>query len=201
MVFPSGSLEFLDETITESEGRAVWERLPEGGGQWRDPDAAYRRWYPDGSSELIEHPILRSVDAVERLGYDFNVQRIRDSYGRFVGTGALVFPEEGVLFTGLRGTEMFTTPFTLRPEAYEATPGTELIERVVFINRDGSLRLQESILRLGNDYDPSHHSGGFIREGMAAAGVRREGPRLTAEQYKKVLGAVIHREYLVREVE
>lgn len=199
MVFPGGSLEFMDETITPSEGRAVWVREAEGRGVFRDPDAVYRRWFPDGSSQLVERPLLRSLEAAERLGWDFGVQRLRDSLGRFVGVGALTFPEEGVWFTGLRGAQNITVPYALRPEAFQASSNAELIERVIFVNRDGTLRVQEWSFGRGQEYDPTHHGGGFLREGMAAAGIRREGSRLTAAEYAKVKAAVISVEWVVRE--
>lgn len=94
---------------------------------------------------------------------------------------------------------MQSLPFSARPEAFVSSPSVELIERVIFVNRDGTLRVQEWSWGRGRDYDPSHHGGGFLREGMAAAGVRREGARLTKAEYAQVQAAVISREYTVRE--
>jgi len=199
VVFPAGSFERLDETLIASEGRSVWTTEITGVGRFVDPDEVIRRWLPDGTYQTIAYPELNSLEAIPGLRYDFDSARIRDSFGRFVGVGSLSFPEEGVQFTGLRGAVMQSLPFSARPETFMSSPSVELIERVIFVNRDGTLRDQEWSWGRGREYDPSHHSGGFMAEGMAAAGVRRTGARLTDEEYKKVLGAVLHREYTVRE--
>ena len=199
MVFPAGSFERLDETLIPSEGRAVWTTEVTGVGRFVDPDEVIRRFLPDGTYQTIMYPELNSLQAVPRLHYDFDSSRIRDSFGRFVGVGSIQFPEEGVWYTGLRGVNLQSLPFSARPEAFERSPGVELIERVIFVNPDGTLRPVEWSYGRGRRYDPAHHSGGFMAEGMAAAGVRREGARLTAAEYAQVQAAVLSREFVVRE--
>ena len=199
MVFPAGSFERLDETLIASEGRSVWTTEITGVGRFVDPDLVIRQFLPDGTFTTIAYPELNSLEAADRLRYDFDSARIRDSFGRFVGVGSIQFPEEGVWFSGLRGAQMQTLPFSARPEAFESSPSVELIERVIFVNRDGTLRVQEWSFGRGRKYDTAHHGGGFLREGMAAANVRREGARLTAEEYAQVQAAVVSREYVVRE--
>jgi hypothetical protein len=199
VVFPAGSFERLDETLIPSEGRAVWTTEITGVGRFVDPDLVIRQFLPDGTFTTIAYPELNSLEAADRLRYDFDSSRIRDSFGRFVGVGSIQFPEEGVWFSGLRGAQMQTLPFSARPEAFESSPSVELIERVIFVNRDGTLRVQEWSFGRGRKYDTAHHGGGFLREGMAAAGVRREGARLTAAEYAQVQAAVVSREYVVRE--
>ena len=199
MVFPAGSFERLDETLIPSEGRAVWTTEVTGVGRFADPDLVIRQFLPDGTFTTIAYPELNSLEAADRLRYDFDSSRIRDSFGRFVGVGSIQFPEEGVWYTGLRGVNLQSLPFSARPEAFESSPSVELIERVIFVNRDGTLRVQEWSFGRGRKYDTAHHGGGFLREGMAAAGVRREGARLTAAEYAQVQAAVVSREYVVRE--
>jgi hypothetical protein len=200
VVFPAGSFERLDETLIPSQGRSVWTTEVTGVGRFVDPDEVIRRWLPDGTYQTIMYPELNALQAVPGLHFDFDSSRIRDSFGRFVGVGSIQFPEEGVFFTGLRGAQIQTLPFSARPEAFESSPSVELVERVIFVNRDGTLRVQDWSFGRGRGYDPAHHGGGFLREGMAAAGVRREyGERLTAAEYAEVKASVLSVEYVVRE--
>ena len=138
--------------------------------------------------------ITRS-DAIPRLRFSVDNQRIEDSFKNPVGVGSLGLPGRGVT-VGFKVKEATYKPLSTDPTTFTPRPNQEIVERTVFIDRNGKLVSSETSYGLGKKYDPSKTGGRWRRAASKAVGAG-EGQRLPTRDLKR---AVAYHEFLVKDI-
>ncbi len=145
---------------------------------------------PDRASRFISR-----ADALPRLRYSIDNQRIQDSFGNEVGIGALGVPGRGIS-VAFKVKEATYKPLPTDATTFSPRPNQEIVERTVFIDRDGKLIESQTSYGLGEKYDPSKTGGKWRRDASKAVGAK-EGERLLTSDLKR---AVAHHEFLVKDI-
>jgi hypothetical protein len=137
---------------------------------------------PDQGSRFISR-----ADALDRLRYNIEKAQVEDSFGNGVGVGALSIPGRGVT-VGYKNGEAVYTPLEGDPSTFKPDPNQEIIERTIFIDKDGNLVTVEISYGYGNGYDPAKYGGKWRYEASQALGLE-EGERLpTSDLQRAVAG-------------
>ena len=148
---------------------------------FQDPDRGYR--------------FISRKDALPRMRYSIERSRIEDSFGREIGVGSLSLPGRGVT-VGFKVKEATYRPLPTSPQDFRPTASQEVIERTVFITREGKLVSTETSYGLGEAYDPTKTGGRWRRSASQAVGAK-EGERLPTRDLAR---AVAHQEFLVKSI-
>lgn len=148
---------------------------------FQDPDRGYK--------------FISRQDALPRLRYSVEKSRIEDSFGKEVGVGSLGLPGRGVS-VGFKVKEATYRPLPTTPQDFQPRANQEVIERTVFITREGKLVSSETSYGLGEAYDPTKAGGRWRRSASQAVGAK-EGERLPTSDLAR---AVAHQEFLVKEI-
>ncbi len=145
---------------------------------------------PDQAGRFISRK-----DALPRLRYSIEKNYVQDSFGNDVGVGALGLPGRGVdVAYKVKGATY--RPIRTDPNDFTPKPNQELIERTVFITREGKLVTSETSHGLGEKYDPSKTGGRWRRAASKAVGAG-EGQRLPTSDLQR---AVAFREFVVKDI-
>lgn len=148
---------------------------------FQDPDRGYR--------------FISRADALPRLRYSIEKSRIEDTFGNRVGVGSLGLPGRG-LSVAFKVKEATYRPLQVSPQDFQPRPNQEVIERTVFITREGKLVSSETSYGLGEAYDPAKTGGRWRRAASKAVGAK-EGERLLTSDLAR---AVAHQEFLVKSI-
>lgn len=138
---------------------------------------------------------ISRADAIPRLRYSVDRQRVEDSFKNEVGVGALGLPGRGVS-VAFKTKQATYQPLPTDPTTYTPRPNQEIVERTVFIDRDGKLVSSETSYGLGKKYDPTKAGGRWRRAASKAVGAG-EGQRLPTRDLKR---AVAHSQFLVKDI-
>lgn len=160
------------------------------GVRFYDPDAVIN---PDGSIARRAGARISREEALGGLRFDFRRNRIVDSFGSIVGRSHLRLPGEG------RVAEYFGRQATFRPlygdpRFYRPQQGEEIIERVRFINRDGTISSVEISYGRGERYDRSRGQGKWTAAAKRASGWK-PGDKV---DYNALRETVLDREIMVK---
>ncbi len=148
----------------------------------------------------FQDPDRRSVfisrkDAIPRLRYSVERQRVEDSFGTRVGVGALGLPGRGVTVS-FQVKEATYKPLPTDPKTFTPRPNQEIVERTVFIDQKGKLVISETSYGLGEKYDPTKSGGRWRKSASDALGVK-PGQRLPTSDLQR---AVAHHQFLVKNI-
>jgi hypothetical protein len=189
-IIPEGQ-DFVDVTIRPSEGRVRAVRVRPGVVQYQDPDVAFRRTYRDGRVVTITNPFITRNNAIARLRFDFDRNRVLDSFDDVVGSRYLGIPSTGRVSErkvfDLRWDRLGTDP-----RRYDPRPNEEIVERLVLVDKNGNIYTRETSYGLGQKYDRSKRGGWYRAQTSRALGLE-EGKRVETRDLQK---AVIHREFI-----
>jgi len=179
--------------INPSKGRVRSVQL--GGGRigFQDPDLVYQQMRPDGRIVTIRNVFISREPAIERLTFNFGTNRINDSLGQQVGVGNLGLPTTGRIAEYKIQTSTWM-PLGVDPRRYRPAVNEEIIERVIFVDREGRLRVVRTSYGLGEKYDLSKYGGRWRSWASRALGLP-EDERLTTEKLKK---AQVSREFILK---
>lgn len=156
--------------------RRVWV----GPGQARFQDA--------GTGQFIS-----TRAAVPCLTYDFERKRIVDAFHNVVGVANLRIGVSGIRIVRPRDVVTYQR-ILFDPRHVRVGPNQEIVERIIWVRRDGWLRMTEWSYGLGERYDRSKTArawGGAARE---ALGLERDQKATTRELRK----AVVLREFQLK---
>ena len=192
MVYPPPP-PWKDEAIVSSKGavKAVYHRGKLIG--YQDPDAVFRRTYPDGRVTTYRNPFIGREFAVDRLHYDFNQRGVFDSFGNRVGVANLAIPGAGRV-TDYKTLQARWFKLTTDPRRFSPASNQEVIERVIFVDREGRLRLVRTSYGLGQRYDRSKYGGRWRSWASRALGLPDDA-RVGTQELQK---AVLHKEFIVK---
>lgn len=175
MVLPTetpGKPEPRVRAVRDAQGRIVGFQDPDKGGRF----------------------ISRS-DAIRRVSVDVETNEIRDSFGNRVGIGSLAIPGRGIeVAYKIRSAEY--KPLTVNPEDFRPNADQELIERTVFIGRDGKLMTAEISYGGGGEYDPAKNGGKWRYEASKALDLPSN-VRLPTQDLQR---AVAYTEFVVKTI-
>jgi len=138
---------------------------------------------------------ISRTDAMSRLNYNPQSNRIEDSFGNAVGVGALAIPGRGIR-VAYRTAEALYEPVKTDPSALRPGPNQEIVERTVFITKDGRLVTSETGFGLGKRYDPSKYGGRWRQAASEALGLQPS-QRIPTSDLKR---AVAYHEVMVRTI-
>lgn len=148
-----------------------------------------------GFQDPLTGRFLSRTDAISRLHYSVERGQIEDSYQNPVGVGNLGIPSRGqrVAFKVKEADyqKLSVDPVTFRPSANQ-----EVVERTVFITKDGKFVTSETSYGLGEKYDPAQSGGRWRKEAAEALGVKGD-QRLPTVDLKR---AVAYREFIVKTI-
>lgn len=148
---------------------------------FQDPDRGYR--------------FISRQDALPRMRYNLDKSRIEDSFGNEVGIGALKVPGRGVS-VAFKVKEATYKPLPTSPQDFQPSASQEVIERTVFLTREGKLVSTETSYGLGEAYDPTKAGGKWRRDASQAAGAK-EGERLLTSDLARLQ---VGQEFLVKTI-
>ena len=173
MVLPTGGTgELRVRIVRDSSGRVVG---------FQDPDN--------------RNQFIARSDAVDRVRYNTEAAQIEDSFGNNVGVAALALPGRGVTVGYKNGATVYKS-FQGDITGFDPQPNQEIVERVIFINQDGTLRVVNISYGYGQKYDPaSKAAGGLWARGAADALGLKEGERLPTTDLKQ---AEVLREFIIK---
>jgi len=197
VTIPVGPLGYNEIVLEPSQGRV---RAIEIGGriQFQDPDLVVAREYPDGRIVSgIRNLFTRTTDSVTRLRFDYGAGRLEDSFGKRVPVTSVKIPDRGVTFQ-FRFQEATWSPLGVDPRRFTPGPNQEIVERVVFLDRDGNLIVENFSYGLGSKYDRTKTGAKWRYAAARALGEESDpgpGNRLTTAELQK---AVLEREFLVK---
>ncbi len=193
-MFPEGQ-DYEERPIVPSEGRVRAVRVRPGLVQFQDPDEVIERTYADGRIVTIRNQFIAREQAIPRLHFDFQVNRIRDSFGRFVGVAHLKVPAMGrvVDFVELQARYR---PLTIDPRRYDVRENEEIIERLVLLDREGNIVTRETSYGLGQKYDRARRGKWFFGVTRDRIGVET-GKKVETRELEK---AVLSREFIVKRI-
>jgi len=151
------------------------------------------RVYPDGTTRTLSNLFISREPAVERLVFDFKKQAIVDSYGNTVGVRHLGLPSTGRV-TDYAVWSAKWMPLTTDPRRYTPSPNQELVEKVIFIDRNGKLVTSYTSYGLGGKYDRAKQGGWWVDAAKKAAGFE-PGEKATTRELRR---AQVHREFVIK---
>lgn len=134
-------------------------------------------------------------DALGRLVYSIEQGALLDSFGNTAGVGSIALPNRGVQVTYANVTADYM-PLTTDPLTYTPESNQEIVERVIFVNQDGTLSTLQTSYGLGTMYDPNL-TGGRWRRGASQALGLDESERLPTADLER---AVIYREFELKTI-
>ncbi len=134
-------------------------------------------------------------DALPRMRYSVEKSRIEDSFGNEIGVGSLGLPGRGVT-VGFKVKEATYKPLPTSPQNFQPRANQEVIERTVFLTREGKLVSTETSYGLGQDYDPAKAGGKWRADASKAVGAK-EGERLPTRDLSR---AIVYQEFLVKSI-
>jgi len=190
--FP-GDVEFIDRIVRPSEGRVRAVRVRPGVVQYQDPDVRFERTYRDGRVVQITNPFMTQKNAIARLRFDFDRNRVLDSYGEPVAARYLGIPSSGRV-SERRVFNLTWDRLPVDPRRYTPAGNEEIIERLVLVDRKGNIFTRETSYGLGQKYDRALR-GGWYRAQTSRALELEEGKRVETRDLQK---AIIHREFIVK---
>jgi len=82
------------------------------------------------------------------------------------------------------------------PKTFTPKPNQEIVERTVFITKEGRLVTSETSYGLGKKYDPAKTGGRWRRAASKAAGVGESG-RLPTSDLQRF---VAHKEFIIKSI-
>ncbi len=197
MAFPEGPT-FVDELIGESEGRVRAVRLGRGRWGFQDPDIVVRRTFSDGSTRIIRNVFIGRSDAISRLAFDFEGNRLVDSFGRNPSISSLKLPLRGESFTFQGGAVSEWKPLDVDPRRIRPDVNQEIVERVVFVNRDGSLTVRNYSYGRGERYDRSLTGTKWRADAARALGETSDPGEGKRRPTRELSAAMAAREFLIR---
>lgn len=171
MVLPSFG-ELRVRVVRDSSGRVVG---------FQDPDSTPRNQF------------ISRADALDRLRYNVEAAQIEDSFGNDVGVGALALPGRGVTVAYKNGSATYT-PLPGDPAAFKPNPNQEIVERTIFIDRNGRLVTVETSYGYGQTYDPARYGGRWRKAASEALGLAAD-ERLPSQDLQR---AVVGKEYMIK---
>lgn len=183
------------EVYTPSRGRS---RVVKKAGRvvgYQDPDLVMKYTQPDGKVTWGRNLFVSREVAVERLTYNFKINRVQDSFGRSVGVANLGLPVTGRI-AEYKTMDVTWKPLTTDPRRFKPTGNQEVVERTVFVDRNGNLRLVRTSYGRGKKYDKSKYGGRWRSAASRALGLD-PGERVTTAELEK---AVVKREFIVKEL-
>lgn len=182
-----------DVVITPSQGNVRAVRTGPKTIAFQDPDLVIQRTLPDGRVIQIRNLFISREPAIDRLKYDFDRNRIVDTFGTTVGTKHIGLPTAGrvVDYKTLTAT---WSPLTTDPRKYIPAANEEVVERVVFMNREGKLVTEHTSYGLGRKYDRSKTGWWWAGKAKEALGIE-PGEKVTTKELQR---AVVHREFVVK---
>lgn len=183
----------VDVVISPSKGRAHAVRTGPKTVAFQDPDMVIQRTLPDGRVITLRNLFINRESAINRLTYDFERNRVVDSVGVTVAAKHLGLPAVGRVaqYTTL---DAKWIPLKVDPRKYIPAANEEIVERIVFIGRDGKLIREETSYSLGKKYDRSKRGGWFVDRAKKALGKEPE-EKVTTPELKR---AVVHRQFLIK---
>lgn len=171
MVLPSFG-ELRVRVVRDSSGRVVG---------FQDPDSTPRNQF------------ISRADALDRLSYNVETAQIEDSFGNDVGVGALAIPGRGVTVAYKNGSASYK-PFTGDISSFKPKPNQEIIERTIFINKDGSLTTLEISYGYGTQYDEAKYGGAWRNAAQKVLGL----PEKSGVPTTDLQAAVAGKEYMIK---
>jgi len=194
VVFPQPP-PWKDRVIVPSKGRvkAVYSRGKIVG--YQDPDIVFQRTYADGTIRPYRNPFIGREFAVDRLHYDYDQRGVFDSFGNRVGIANLGIPARGRV-TDYKTLQVRWNKLTIDPRRFRPTGDQEIVERVIFIDREGRLRLVRTSYGRGKRYDRSKYGGRWRSWASRAMGLP-DNARVTTQELQK---AVLHKEFIIKEI-
>jgi hypothetical protein len=133
--------------------------------------------------------------ALGRLTYNDTQSMLEDSFGQYAGVGAIGLPGRGVS-VGYTKKAATYNPLGVDPLRFTPASNQEVIERVVFVNKEGKLITLETSYGLGKRYS-SNKSGGRWRQAATEALGVKEGERLPTADLQR---AVVYKEYIIKTI-
>jgi hypothetical protein len=134
-------------------------------------------------------------EALSRLSFSVERGEVLDSFGNGVGVGAVKLPGRGVDVTyQTRAAEY--KPMTVDPARFTPNPNQEIVERNVFMTKDGKLVTSETSWGLGKKYDPAKYGGRWRQSASDALGLDKA-KRLPTRDLER---AVLMREFIVKTI-
>ena len=183
----------FDVPITESKGRVRAVRTGPKTIAYQDPDYKVLRVYPDGTTRTLHNLFISREPAIDRLVFDFKSNKILDSFGNSVGLRHLGIPSVGRV-TDYKVMTVKHMPMIGDPRRFIPASNQEIVERVVFVDKNGKLIVSRTSWGLGQKYDRSKRGGWWIDKAKKAAGLE-PGEKATTRELKR---AQIHREFVVK---
>lgn len=193
MALPEERPEFVDRVIEPSQGRVRAVRTRRGVVQYQDPDMVVERTYRDGTVRPLRNLFIARNQAVTRVRFDFERNRIVDSFGEVIGAQHMGIPSSGRV-AERKVFDLVYRPLGVDPRRFDTGPNQEVIERLVLVDRNGNVYTRETSYGLGERYDRSERGGWFRRQASQALNLE-EGQRVSTRELRR---AVLHREFIVK---
>lgn len=184
---------FVERVVEPSQGRVRSVRTRPGVLQYQDPDLVIERTYDDGRVVTIRNPFIARNQAVTRVQFDFDRNRIVDSFGNVIGSAHMGIPSSGRV-AERKIFDLVYRPLGQDPRQFTPKENQEVIERLVLVDRNGNVFTRETSYGLGERYDRSKRGGWYRAQTSRALGIE-EGKRMSTRQLRK---AVLHREFIVK---
>ena len=181
--------------LVESKGRVRAVRTGPRTIAYQDPDYRVLRVYPDGTTKTLTNLVIAREPAIDRLTFDYQSNTVVDSYGNSVGLRHLGIPSTGRV-ADYKVWSVKWMPMTTDPRRYIPGPNEEIVERVIFVDRDGKLIVSRTSWGRGQKYDRSKRGGWWVDKAKKAAGLE-PGEKATTRELKR---AQIHREFVIKTV-
>jgi len=197
---PVGPLGYNEIILEPSRGRTRIVETRPGVFQYQEPDEVKAREYADGRIVIIRNEFVRLGQAYRGLSYDFETSRLKDGFGNRAPISAIGLPARGEThkFVNVSAT---WRPLEGAVTRFRPAGNQEIIERVWFVNRDGSIFKQDFSYGRGEKYDRTQTGSKWRYRAAQAMGETSDpgpGSRMTTDELKK---AVLRREFLVKTVE
>lgn len=158
---------------------------------WTDPRAGYIRFQdPDQNNRFISRE-----EGLSRIQYNPMTKRLEDSFGVAVGPGIYGISAEGVIQTFAKRT-IHDERLTTSVSNYKTQANQEIVEHTVMIDPDGKAVHSYISYGLGNNYRRDRRSKAWYKNA-----IRELDPKGTKKLgYNDLKEAIIHREFIIREV-
>ncbi len=187
--------QYFDVPISDSRGRVRAVRTGPKTYAYQDPDLKVLRVYQDGTTRTLSNLFISREPAIDRLAFDFQRNTVVDSFGNSVGLRHLGLPSSGRV-TDYNIWTVKWMPLPTDPRRYIPGPNEEIVEKVIFVDRNGKLVVSYSSSGRGFKYDRSKTGGWWVDKAKKAAGLE-PGEKATTRELKR---AQIHREFVIKTI-
>lgn len=138
---------------------------------------------------------ITRTEAIKRLNFSVERNAVVDSFGQEVGIGGLALPNRGYS-VAFKVKEALYKPLDVDPRQFRPGANQEVIERTIYIDRDGRLITREISHGSGRSYDPAKYGGRWRANAAEALGVE-PGKRLPTKDLKR---AQYYQEFIVKTI-